>query len=178
MNTINFIQWAYDQHDVVCNQKYADRLPYSMHLKFVQAQANRFMHLIEYKMLMPYSRVTSHNLIQMSIAGHDLIEDARVSYNQIKDLTGTDVAEVIFLCTEMRGRNRAERHNEQYLVELAKNELAVFVKLCDIIANVLYSILTNSTMLKKYQAEYPEVRRHLYHQKYNEMFVYLEGLLK
>ena len=55
-----------------------------------------------------------------------------------------EVAEVIYLCTDDKGRNRKERKSERYYNGLEENEIALFVKLCDIISNVKYSILTSN----------------------------------
>lgn len=42
-----FRKFIYNEHDVVCNQKYADKYPYSMHLSFVEAQGEKFIHLLD-----------------------------------------------------------------------------------------------------------------------------------
>jgi (p)ppGpp synthase/HD superfamily hydrolase len=118
-------------------------------------------------------------IARMGAYGHDLIEDARMTYNDIKQIVGKDVADVIYLCTEERGRDRGERHSERYYMMLSGNEVATFVKLCDIIANVKFSILTNSSMLDKYRKEYYDgVIRHLNNKRFREVFVYLEKLIE
>ncbi len=38
-----FREWVINQHDVVCNQKYDGNQPYSNHLKFVEAQAKKYL---------------------------------------------------------------------------------------------------------------------------------------
>lgn len=166
MNSI--VEYAYNQHDVVCNQKYDRVLPYSMHLRYVAAQAKKFRYLLH-----PGS---DFETILNGCGCHDLAEDARMSYNEIKDLAGEKVAEIVFLCTEMRGRTRGERKNDEFYSQLMHNEDAVFVKLCDIIANVSYSALTNSTMLKKYALEYNKVHTFLYRKNFEPMFDYLEQI--
>lgn len=164
----NIIDWAYNQHDVVCNQKYATILPYSMHLRYVSAQAYRFKHLVDSSKFL---------FVVEACACHDIIEDARVSYNELKVIAGAEVAEIVFLLTENKGRTRSDRHNANYYLEIKTNELAVFVKLCDITANVLYSVLSGSSMLRKYRGEYAVVKSYLYCEEYKEMFENLEGLL-
>ncbi len=77
----------------------------------------------------------------------------------------------------MRGRGRATRHSAEYYTEMRENKLAVYVKICDTIANVTYSLLTGSTMFKKYRDEYPRFKSYLYCDGYKEMFDYLEKLL-
>jgi (p)ppGpp synthase/HD superfamily hydrolase len=169
-----FRTFCITQHDLVCNQKYAtsfikDGLPYSFHLRAVVEQIYKFKYLLK-----------SESEIALAIAGgwgHDLIEDARVTYNDIKQDWGEELAEVIYRCTEERGRNRNARHSASYYCELAENDIATFVKLCDIIANVKFSLLTNSSMYEKYKKEYPKMKTHLYREQYMDMFEYLERIL-
>jgi (p)ppGpp synthase/HD superfamily hydrolase len=165
-----FREFAVNQHDVVCNQKYGDMHPYSFHLDLVVSQVKQFYNDVG------FTNVEKINVLCGAI-GHDLIEDARVTYNDIKHRVGDGVADIIYCCTEEKGKNRDERHSEKYFNELKENELAVFVKLCDIIANVKYSLLTNSSMYNKYKKEYPKVKEKLYIDRYQELFVYLEKLL-
>lgn len=164
-----FVQWCYHRHDTFCNQKYDNgRLPYSMHLMYVDAFRKRFDSLLS-----PYEK----GLALMACAGHDLIEDARVSYNDIMVMTDKEVAEIIYLCTEMRGRNRTERHNDEYYKQLRSNEVAVFVKLCDIMANATYSLLTNSRMLDVYREEYPRVVSNLHIMRFDPMFGFIQSTI-
>jgi (p)ppGpp synthase/HD superfamily hydrolase len=115
----------------------------------------------------------------MGAWGHDLIEDARVTYNDIRNNRGQPMADIIYACTELRGRDRNERHGAEYFKTLNDNRLAVFVKLCDIIANVTFSMLTGSTMYDKYRKEYPHMREELYGHtvEFEDMFLHLERLL-
>lgn len=112
----------------------------------------------------------------MGCWGHDLIEDARVTYNDIKNRVGADVADIIYCCTEEKGKDRPGRHPEKYYLELAENNLAIFVKLCDITANVTYSILTKSSMYDTHKEEHKKTHKYLYRIEYKPMFDYLEKL--
>jgi (p)ppGpp synthase/HD superfamily hydrolase len=168
LEVAKFIEWAFKQHDEVCNQKYARHLPYSMHLKWVQGEVDVWAFLLTNE-----ERIFAY----MGAVGHDLIEDARVTYNDIAQRIGVPVADIIYACTEEKGRDRAERHSERYYLALAQNEVAIFVKLCDTISNVKYSILDNSTMLKKYREEFHKLNGYLYTNRFAVMFRYLESLL-
>lgn len=169
MITSSFIDYCYHQHDVICNQKYGGGkgLPFSYHLKMVMANVNRFEHLLPPKGIL---------VARMIAAGHDLIEDARVSYNEIVSMAGKEVAEGIFLCTEMRGRTRTERKSDQFYEEMKVNDLAVYVKLCDIAANTMHSVAERSSMLKNAKAEWPKIKEHLYREDYRPIFEYIELL--
>jgi (p)ppGpp synthase/HD superfamily hydrolase len=144
MNPHDFIKFCIERHDVFANQKYDDTLPYSAHLRFVAAQYYKFSHLLRDK-----DNITC----LLACYGHDLIEDTRLTYNDIVNKTTQEIADIIYCCTEEKGRNRDERHSDKYYKELSQNKLAIFVKLCDILANVQYSILTNSSMFKKHKKE-------------------------
>jgi hypothetical protein len=71
--------------------------------------------------------------------GHDLIEDCRVSYNDIKNRLGQEAADIIYAVSNEKGKTRSERANEKYYEGIRNTNGAVFVKLCDRIANVQYS---------------------------------------
>lgn len=175
MRSSEFIEWCKYQHDTVCNQKYDGNLPYSKHLDFVHAQYKRFNYLIGDGWV-DYGTWTVLQSLEMGCYGHDLIEDARVTYNDIVEKVGPEVAEVIFCCTETAGRTREERHDLSYYQRCASNRLAVFVKLCDIMANVTYSILTKSKMYKKHKAEHEKTMKYLYREEFKPMYDYLDKL--
>lgn len=161
------INYFTNLHDVVCNQKYNNVLPYSFHLRAVEANFYRWRHLI---------RTDEEFIAFVGCWGHDSIEDARLTFNDLKDKYGQRAAEVIFLCSEMRGRNRQERKSDQFYKELSVDHIAVFVKLCDIAANMMFGLLTKSDMFIKAKAEYPGIREKLYRVEYDEIFLFLDKL--
>lgn len=165
----SFQLWAFEQHDVVCNQKYDKRHPYSFHLEMVDKVAHQFQHLLKDD--------EEAECVFMAVWGHDLIEDARLTYNDVLQASSFEVAEIIYACTEEKGRNRAERHSDSYYAGLKANRLATYVKLCDIIANVKYSLLTNSSMYKKYKVEFEKFHTSTYRPEFDEMYDYLHRLL-
>jgi (p)ppGpp synthase/HD superfamily hydrolase len=170
MNLIQAKNYFFDLHDITVNQKYNKILPYSFHLGMVEAKAIKFQNLI------PVDEPHFSNIF-ISVYGHDSIEDARLTYNDIKTTFNENVAEIIYLCTEDKGRNRAERKSENWYQQLNKNNDAVFVKLCDIIANVEFSLLTGSSMFEKYKSEYSQkVKPFLYRNEFRQMFDHLDKL--
>jgi hypothetical protein len=165
------IEFFKNLHDIEVNQKYNDNLPYSFHLEMVSKQAKLFEHLI--------SNLSKEDweAVWIGIWGHDSIEDARLSYNDVVNKFGKREGDIIYLCTEHRGRDREERKPKIFYEELSNDNLATFVKLCDIIANTKFSILTNSRMLVKYKSEYYEkVRPILWKPEFDEMFLLLDKL--
>ena len=186
-----FQEFCYHQHDVVVNQKYDDILPYSFHLNLVGEQVKKFLYLIddewiENKNNSFTSSIKLKDIILDGAYGHDLDEDARLTYNNYKDtatkiynnsVAGELLADIIFYCTELRGKDRDERHGPDYIQGLRNNKYALFVKLCDIAANIGYGLLTNSSMYKKYQKEFPKFKEQLYREEFDDLFNYIEKLL-
>ena len=163
-------------HDVKVNQKYDENgmnLPFSFHLKIIEQQAYKFEHLLE-------KDFTTENLLDMIVAcyAHDAIEDARLTYNDIKNKFGVVVADIVFLCTEFKGKNPDERHPVEFYKQLATNKLAVYVKLCDVIANALYSVMTNNkNMLNKSKKRFDEkFMVYCYIEEFKEMYDYLKRI--
>lgn len=163
----NILEKVYYIHDIECNQKYSGTLPYSFHLKSVVNQCEKYSNLLKVNYTASpeailFDLLDKREVIKLAAGGHDLIEDARMTLNDVKNLLGVKAAEIVYCCTEEKGKNREERHSDKFFSELKLNRDAVFVKLCDICANVLFSILTNSSMYNKYQKEFPKLYSELY----------------
>jgi len=182
-------EFVFHEHNVVCNQKY-DGMPYSRHLKYTEKQGLRFLY--------EYDNIFSEyekDIIKLSLPAHDLMEDARMTYNNISNVLqqmlyhnmalgsegdthkmADSVADIIYCVTDEKGRNRKERKNDKYYEELKQNRLAVFVKLADIAANRMYSKLSGSTMYNKYVNEFPNVEKQLFREEFKEFFEYIKNI--
>jgi len=108
-------------------QLYNTELPYVVHLENVVAILKRFGVVDE----------------DMTCAGwlHDAIEDTRVSYHDIKDRFGVDVAELVYAVTNELGRSRRERNSKTYS-KIRGIQGPTVLKLADRIANVEYGAAT------------------------------------
>ena len=177
-HTYQYIQdvreYFYNLHDVEVNQKYAESLPYSFHISLVAAQAIRF------KKYIPVDG-DIYAAVMGAVYGHDSIEDARLTYNDLVEILGQFGADIVYCCTDEKGKNRDGRKNEKFYKELSQNEYAVFVKMCDMIANGLFSLMANSSMYKKYRdVDYPKFREimfPLYHDTYADMFHFMDNVV-
>ncbi len=151
-------------------QRYDKKLPYFYHLNMVGQFVDKFKHLLT---------TEEYPLCYKGAMYHDAIEDTPFyTYNDVKDEFGIDVAEIVYACTELRGKNRAERHGPEYINVLKLSRLGIFVKLCDICANMTMGVRTKSSMLKKYQKEYPtKIKANLYREEFKEIFDYIEANL-
>jgi (p)ppGpp synthase/HD superfamily hydrolase len=97
---------------------------------------------------------------------HDTIEDAGLTYNDVANLTSTNVASIVFAVTNNTGMNRKSRADSRYYMKIRTTPGAKIVKLADRIAN--YKEGFSSTNLKDnrfslmYKKEYPKFRDELY----------------
>lgn len=184
------VDWIISQHKNT-NHFYDDLIPYEFHLKMVVNVFEDFKYLLPKDLYIEYDsrdepKYITHRVIYFACWGHDLIEDTRVSYNDVKThLDGyayvdTPIADIIYALTNEKGKNRKERANDKYYEGIRSTPGAVFVKLCDRIANVQYSKMTKSSMFKKYSEENPHFEKMLGRYTDNKdlepVFIYLENL--
>lgn len=159
------IQWCIEQHRKT-NHFYDTYLPYEFHLRMVVQACKDFIDIPE----------RQWSELEIACWGHDLIEDCRVSYNDCKQKLGEYVADIIYAVTNEKGQTRKERANDKYYLGVIGTEGAIFVKVCDRIANVQYSKLTKSKMFEMYKKEQPYFKDWLYSDKFKPMFDYLDSL--
>jgi len=92
---------------------------------------------------------------QVGCALHDVLEDSDLSYNDIKNAFGIEIAKIVYAVTDELGRNRKERKEKTY-PKIRNNWKATVVKICDRIANIRHSIETNSRFKEMYKKEHDE----------------------
>jgi len=140
----NMIIWAIEQHKL-CNQKY-DGKPYRHHLNMVA------------KELLNSGYQSNDNSELVAAYCHDLIEDARQTYNDVLEKTNLKVAEITYALTNEKGKTRKERANDKYYQGIRETQGAVIVKLCDRLANMRYSLRNSNSdgMINKYIGELDE----------------------
>jgi (p)ppGpp synthase/HD superfamily hydrolase len=159
-------EYATSAHEET-NHKY-DGKPYSYHLEQVFLIARGYANLIP---------SDYWDTIAAACWCHDIIEDARQTYNDVKNAVGKDVAEMVFALTNEKGRYRGDRANDKYYQGILDCPFASFVKICDRIANVRQCVETGSKMIEMYQKEQNNFWDKLYCRAYEPMFRELESLL-
>lgn len=187
---MNKQEWCIDQHRNT-NHMYDTYLPYEFHLRMVNQVAKEFSHLlddtVDYYTGETYrgprqEQVTLKQACMLATWGHDLIEDTRVSYNDVMNHLGQEAADIVYAVTNEKGKNRKERGGVKYYEGIRQTPGAVFVKLCDRIANVQYSKMTKSRMFEMYKKEHQDfelmIGRHTDNRDLEPMFIYLESLFK
>ncbi len=192
---MNKQEWCIEQHRKT-NHMYSEYLPYEFHLRMVSEVAKDFKHLLDdtkdYYTGEKYrgplqGQVTLRDACLIAVWAHDTIEDTRVSYNDVMNRLGQEVADIVYAVTNDKGKNRKERAGDKYYEGIRNTPGAVFVKLCDRIANVQYGKMTKSRMFEVYHKENPEFIRQLGYDAndmegvnlhpYTGMFIYLDNLL-
>lgn len=140
--------------------------PYSKHLDDVYHIGLKFIHLVEEQY---------RENVLCALPCHDLIEDTDMDINEIEKFSSREVAELVFLVSNERGRNRKERNFKTY-PKIWNNELAIFIKLCDRIANTQNSKSTGHRMYTVYKKEYPVFRYALKGNNFLEMWQELDKI--
>jgi (p)ppGpp synthase/HD superfamily hydrolase len=150
------------------NHRYGEE-PYAVHLTKAVEVGLRYLHLVPYGW---------EQEVIAALWCHDLLEDTRLTYNDLKRKTSPDVAELVYAVTNGKGRTRSERADGRYYRGIRNTELATFVKLCDRIANVEHARENGVTrMVDVYAAEQAKLERALYHPRYEQMLAHLNMLL-
>lgn len=180
MNLETKSKWCIEKHQLT-NHFYDKYLPYEMHLRMVVNVFHDFKHLLPKKMFTLWDMDTTLGTIELACWGHDLIEDARVSYNDcIENLCPqydkSEIADIIFAVSNETGKTRKDRANDKYYEKIRNTPGAIFVKLCDRIANIQYSKMTKSRMFKMYKEENDDFLKRVNADEYPEMKQYLINL--
>lgn len=159
-------EYAIDCHDKTAHTY--DGLPYDTHLEMVFDTANKFIHLIpdEYQ-----------EDVLAACWVHDVIEDCRQSYNDVKQATNHKVAELVYALTNEKGKTRKERANDKYYEGIRNTRFATFIKVCDRIANYEYSTRRGNNTANMYEQEMINFNTKLFDDKYGEMFDYLLSIM-
>lgn len=142
---LNARDYAVSCHDST-NHLY-DTQPYVFHLVMVVNIAK--IHISDFPNL-------NKDEVLAACWAHDTIEDTRQTYNDVKKVLGENVADIVYACTTEKGKTRKERQSEKYYESIRNTPGAIFVKLCDRIANTSYSKTKGSDMFEKYKKEFPE----------------------
>jgi len=136
------------------NQMYGN-LPYKHHLVDVAAIAEKNCHLI-----------TDDNIeraVLISAAWlHDVLEDTAVKYKTLRYYFGKNVADLVSAVTDEPGKNRKERKAKSLPKIRSFGKEAVFIKLCDRLANISSCINNNSDLLQMYSKEHKQFVEALY----------------
>lgn len=153
------IRFALSKHESEEEQKYGI-LPYSYHLRKVRGVLKAF----------GFGPKSSLFALKLGTAAwlHDVIEDTDVTYDQVKELFGQEIADIVLGVTKIDpkpGEDKAETLKRTY-ERCALNKGSRILKVADRIANVEEGLLGlfagEKTKVHKYFAEYDLFRKLLY----------------
>jgi (p)ppGpp synthase/HD superfamily hydrolase len=165
----NIIDFAIEAHQST-NHLY-DGKSYSTHLMMTVEYAKKYLNIIPEHY---------QDIVIDACWLHDTIEDCRLTYNDIRKISNTSVADIVYALTNEKGKTRKERANDKYYEGIKNTPYAKFVKLCDRLANVRYSVDTNSKMKDVYKSENKHFIKSLFnnvYEPYDDMVKELETLL-
>lgn len=159
-------KWCFEQHEKT-NHYYSEYLPYKFHLEMVANVFKQFSYLLDNELdyytnqpilsIKPDEHpITLRGACEIACYAHDIIEDTRNTFNDVKLVLGLEVAEIVYALTNEKGKNRKERANDKYYVGIRNTKGATFVKLCDRIANVQFGKLTKTRQFEMYLKENDE----------------------
>jgi (p)ppGpp synthase/HD superfamily hydrolase len=144
-------------------QRYGNR-PYYAHLQMVVNFARIYSELIP--------KEAREDVICAAYL-HDILEDTLCTQDEIL----RDLNQRILLIVKLLTKNSSNL--EEYFNQVAQDDLAIFVKLCDRYSNVLACVQDgNLEKLDKYRKQNPLFSRILLSEKYSEVFEAIEWLLK
>lgn len=157
-------EFAYNKHNVPQECKRYGNAPYSVHLENVVEYAKKYSH---------YLHEDDVDDVMAAAYLHDLIEDTPANLKIIKRTFNEKIATIIFAVTNERGEDRKDINFKTY-PKIWKNDLAIFVKLCDRLSNTKTSKETGHRMYEVYTKEYPLFRyslkiKGLYPDMWNEL---------
>lgn len=161
MNALNITAIKTTAEEIHRNvNQYYDEMPYSYHTDMVC------------DLFMQYGSICFESVADMNKWGlvgvfgaafHDTIEDARLTYNDVKSIAqkmkcfGEEeailAADIVYALTNEKGKNRAERENNKYFNGIKETPYAACIKLCDRYANALYANARRTSMAEKYSKE-------------------------
>jgi len=160
-------EYAIYSHQKV-NHKYGEK-DYVYHLKMVHEVAEKFIYLVA---------ESERENVYCGCWVHDIIEDARETYNDVLQNTNETIAELAFALTNEKGKNRNERANDKYYQEMHETPNAVFIKFCDRIANITHSKSQGSSMYEKYKKENDNFIQKTYRPELMDMIKHIDTLLE
>ena len=151
-----------DAHALHASVNHAyDRIrPYGFHLDMVVNWVRKYIEDV---------CENEHDVLPIFFAAyyHDSIEDARLTYNDVRKVAREVMdeeqsylaTELVYAMTNEKGRNRAERANEKYYEGIRTTPYAPFIKLADRLANISYAFSKGTAdslrMSKVYREELP-----------------------
>lgn len=136
--------YATNVHENANNKYGENNSSYVKHLDDVHNNVNKFNCFLN-----------NFDFIFTSIAAyaHDVLEDTTETYNDLKNNSHENIADIVWCVTDIPHKNRFLKQIHT-LPKTITDHRAIILKLCDIYANASYSKSNKSSMFNKYVKEY------------------------
>lgn len=133
---------------------YYGKFDYLVHLDSVFAYGCMFIHLVPEELQKDFL---------IACYAHDLLEDTRESYHDIKEQFGLVVADLVYAVTHGKGKTRKEKASKEYYQGIKDVPYADLLKICDRLSNYDFSLRQiNYSKLEMYVGEYESFEDALY----------------
>jgi len=94
---------------------------------------------------------------------HDVLEDTDATYEELQNLFGSNIANLVEAVSDEKGKNRKERKAKTLPKTRKYGTHAIFIKLCDRLANIENASNTkNNDLFEMYKKEHEEFKKYLY----------------
>jgi (p)ppGpp synthase/HD superfamily hydrolase len=154
------------EHNGANNYYYS--VPYETHLTMVTDYAYKYLYLLDSR---------HHDNVLAACWCHDLLGSTRVKYSDIERLLNFETAEIVRCVTsDPRGRTRKERLNNGILKEIQSSKEATFVKVCERIANTVYTRVKKKEVYDVFRNEYFDFAEALFRHDLSSLFKELEKI--
>ena len=145
------------------NQKYGDQ-PYMVHLEMVDKLVNQFIYLLPSQY---------HLFAQTASWLHDVLEDTGYTEIELQKRFPKQTCQVVKLLSK-----HPNQSYDEYYANIASNPVAVYVKLCDRLANVRSSLFPrNDEKLNRYKLHQQNVQAFLNISPFTKIVAEIESLL-
>jgi len=145
-----------------------DGVAYDKHLDHVYEVYYRYSYLLDDSV---------KTFVECGIWLHDVMEDCRISYEELSIMFGVEVADLVYALTNELGKTRSDIVKRTYPKIRDHGDLAIFVKLCDRIANTEASLRDGNEKYRSlYFLEYFYFKQALKTDAWDIMWLHLDSL--
>ena len=141
-------EFAFNKHNSPSESQRYGNQPYSKHLEDVVANVKKYLYYIDEH---------DHEDLICAAYAHDTLEDTDTSPSNLEKLFNHRIADIVLRVSNERGFTRKER-NFRTWPKIWTNDLAIFIKLADRLANTRNSLDTGHKMYEVYKSVYPIFR--------------------
>lgn len=143
--------------------------PYAMHIQMVSALVKHFIPLIP----------RHHQQIVFDAACcHAALDENVATYEELVRQITVLGADIVSACTPNNARSIADKYNSSFYDRVTRNHYAVFVTVCDRIADITYLSKSSPATCQRLMDEMVKFKISLYIKRYEALFDKLDEVAK